>query len=1158
MENSLKEKKMETKECFAQEQMVFSDRIKDIVKEIWNSKIKVVSFDIFDTLLLRPVLVPTDLFRLLENRLDIPNFHHMRIVAENEARKHKCVCVQDITFDDIYEEYTKLYHITGAEKENLKNEELKIEYQTLYERKTAKYLYEQAKLAGKKIIIISDMYLPGDFLNRVLKKNGYDVHERLYVSCETGVLKGTKLMYQFVLKDLKSQGVEAREVLHIGDNKRVDVDCALASGINAIHLPKVTDISNECIRLKRVTNFILPDSLNTNNSMLYGIMLNLYFDDPFIEFDKGSCFDGSAKFMGYWFAPFMMGFIKWMIERLEKNGIEQLLWIWRDGYLPSKIFQIMRPYFTNRKIEEKKVYMGREFRLPFAALESNGFFNTFIDNPLNEKCSVDYFIKNRLLCKGNAEQYGEILSIFMANGYLNEEAEIGKFEKYRGFLNELEPYFIKNAKEKIPCYRKYLEGIIDKNRKVAIFDRSLRGKSPRFLSTHFGINSVCFTSETFDTPRAKVEDINASVEFYLQYGRYYMNRLEGIWMMLIEIIISDRMPGFKDIKDNFDGTCSVILHGVNDKEIVQKSDEIIKEIQNAIINFTYIFTKTVGEYMPYMVIERSGIFDYLIEALINPHKRDAGLIAGIYPGTSNLEPISENVFTNWYGRKIRENAAVKLKKRPWDYIRHAGYVTAEKMGILLPARTLYRKLIGDPLEPVISFDKLHSAIDRQIDYVNTLNFANSNVVLLGSLPQEVNAYFNKLSKLNSKLHYIFVASGFIKVPSWLDFPCIAGPEIFSFWGIEGQELKIHIPKEVYKFVHEKEYLMDLVKRRVLRGYSESVATALAYEAERYFTVLIERINPLLIMVWNNWGCNSVVPAEIARKKGISTISVERGFLEGTMMFSVEGYGKDAININPEKFCSLPISVNELEKAKKVIKFLRETQFNRYAQVAGNDTVQFKKWATSRKSKILLVGAFDFENPSFPQSDRTKEMYNPFFETSRKALIYIAKLSKRNDWELLYKPHPLFERIDRSKKGNKETDAFYARNINVNDLIDLADVVICMVSGVSYISLIREKPIVALAYTPLKGKGCCYEPKSKRDIEVQIKMAIKYGISDNQKKLFIKHIAQVNKYYYFDDLGNRPLRYGRPIEEISNFLNVIIKSKEEDKNEGGSMDTNKIE
>lgn len=42
---------------------VFSEKIQEIVQEILRPEIKVVSFDVFDTLLFRPVMTPTDVFR---------------------------------------------------------------------------------------------------------------------------------------------------------------------------------------------------------------------------------------------------------------------------------------------------------------------------------------------------------------------------------------------------------------------------------------------------------------------------------------------------------------------------------------------------------------------------------------------------------------------------------------------------------------------------------------------------------------------------------------------------------------------------------------------------------------------------------------------------------------------------------------------------------------------------------------------------------------------------------------------------------------------------------------------------------------------------------------------------------------------------------------
>lgn len=57
------------------------EQIKSILSEV-----DVVSFDIFDTLLLRPYARPTDLFLHLEKLYNKPNFAIARMRAEEYAR----------------------------------------------------------------------------------------------------------------------------------------------------------------------------------------------------------------------------------------------------------------------------------------------------------------------------------------------------------------------------------------------------------------------------------------------------------------------------------------------------------------------------------------------------------------------------------------------------------------------------------------------------------------------------------------------------------------------------------------------------------------------------------------------------------------------------------------------------------------------------------------------------------------------------------------------------------------------------------------------------------------------------------------------------------------------------------------------------------------
>ncbi len=50
-------------------------------------KYDIISFDIFDTLITRNMYEPNDIFKLMEEKLNIESFTEKRQLAENEARK---------------------------------------------------------------------------------------------------------------------------------------------------------------------------------------------------------------------------------------------------------------------------------------------------------------------------------------------------------------------------------------------------------------------------------------------------------------------------------------------------------------------------------------------------------------------------------------------------------------------------------------------------------------------------------------------------------------------------------------------------------------------------------------------------------------------------------------------------------------------------------------------------------------------------------------------------------------------------------------------------------------------------------------------------------------------------------------------------------------
>lgn len=296
----------------------------------------VISFDIFDTLLLRPYVKPTDLFFHLEKLENIKGYAQERINAESRARR-KYTDTEEITYDEIYLE------IDGKYK-SLKEKELELELLTLCQNPEIYELYKYAKEKNKKIIITSDMYLPKDFIKTALEKNGYDDYCALFLSSEEKCTKCSCNLYKHIIKDLK---ILPEKILHIGDNKESDCKKAKKTGISALFYPQV--ISRFFVKNPRAK--LLYEENDCSSSILIGVLAINYIRNSLspqkLDFWRniGYEYGGVACF----------GYMKWLEEQVKKDNKNCIMFIARDGYSLKKVFDS----FGNKDIKTHYIYAPR-------------------------------------------------------------------------------------------------------------------------------------------------------------------------------------------------------------------------------------------------------------------------------------------------------------------------------------------------------------------------------------------------------------------------------------------------------------------------------------------------------------------------------------------------------------------------------------------------------------------------------------------------------------------------------------------------------------------------------------------------------------------------------------------------------------------------------
>lgn len=197
-------------------------------------KYDVITFDVFDTLLKRDVMSPTDVFCLIEQEFDQKHgiksgFAEKRIYTEYTLRKANSL--REVTLDEIYEaiDYSK------AQRQELKTLELATEKGLLHANYPLKYVFDYCIAQKKKVFLISDMYLPVSFLKEILKDAGFAGYQKFYLSCE---YRKTKLTGELFRVFLQEERIKRDNVLHIGDSICADVLGSFRAGIKCFHIPK--------------------------------------------------------------------------------------------------------------------------------------------------------------------------------------------------------------------------------------------------------------------------------------------------------------------------------------------------------------------------------------------------------------------------------------------------------------------------------------------------------------------------------------------------------------------------------------------------------------------------------------------------------------------------------------------------------------------------------------------------------------------------------------------------------------------------------------------------------------------------------------------------------------------------------------------------------
>ena len=332
-------------------------------------QMKLASFDIFDTALIRRCGKPENIFYLMAERLWPKNsakqqeFFKLR-VESGKLKKNS----GEVMLEEVYDRLQITdYRLQIIESEKLVELEKEIERENLMVNPRVLEVIEQKRAEGWQIAFISDMYLDAEFLGGVLRDHGcMKEGDRLFVSSEWGARKDTGELYDVVRRELMPT-----EWCHWGDNRRSDVEMARRKGVMPTWVDTIyTDA--ECGDVlggyQRAARIALGD--NPFVRMAADFVAPAYVPYVLWLIGQRSTVNGQRSTVNSQRSTFSRQRLKDLRFNGQQTigGSRRLYFLSRDSYVLMKGAEVLRDYYPN--VELRYLFVSRKsLFLPYLACD---------------------------------------------------------------------------------------------------------------------------------------------------------------------------------------------------------------------------------------------------------------------------------------------------------------------------------------------------------------------------------------------------------------------------------------------------------------------------------------------------------------------------------------------------------------------------------------------------------------------------------------------------------------------------------------------------------------------------------------------------------------------------------------------------------------------
>lgn len=590
----------------------------------------VISFDIFDTLLYRPFKKPSDLFKYIESKVhnilenNVIDFRIQRTMAETRAFKKAIAEGKgEITLNNIYDELKSSLLFDEQTKNKLMQLELEAELSFLYPRMSGLLAFKEAIKSGKNVILISDMYLPQEFLEKVLSKNGYEGYQHLFVSSTYGVKKHNGKLFDIVLEKTV---FPASSILHIGDNIIGDVKQAKSRGFNVFHLQKAIEL------FEKNSSYIRPWLRDERNhamdwQMILTIIGQKLHDNPLKIYRRGTVFNGDRWQLGYMgLGVLLLGYVKWLIEKSTRDGIDTLYFLARDGKIMKAAYDVISQLYPNAP---KSAYMLCSRRsINLAKVKNINDIRDLLYVDFAHRVSLGHLLENRFgLMKYHVEDR-VLKDMGLTWGSKLTKEDLPRLDI---LVQTLSSEILKVASKEREAYLEYLQSINLSNASdnIAIVDIGYAGTMQESLYQLTGKNISGYYLITFRKALERLEKNGLASQAYLAefIDRHDTYHPFCRHVPLYETLFSTTDTSFIKMVKTWNNKLQPIFMPSMESEDIRIG--FVRKVHEGALEFINDVVTILGESLCDLDIEPNKTIRMLDQLFNDPHPRDARLFSGV-------------------------------------------------------------------------------------------------------------------------------------------------------------------------------------------------------------------------------------------------------------------------------------------------------------------------------------------------------------------------------------------------------------------------------------------------------------------------------------------------------------------------------------------------